>query len=173
MKVIKERTMFHKLPPFPEVHTLDTKKLIKSTSRLPSNKLQHVTEFFGNGGKMEHSGTDTFVGCMKGDQKAWATNKKYNIHDVDINYADFLDMLPYVKLNNNQKAFGDGIRCKNPTCLSLHVTKSKKRKVVGGYKMQYQCQECGSYTTASKLETKAIEYADENIQNRGHKKYQR
>ena len=138
IKIIKERAMFHKLPPFPDIPTFDTKKLIKTTSKLPSNKLQHVTEFFNNGGKIQHSGADLFIGCMNGDEKAWALNKKYNIHDVDITYKDFIAMLPYVKLNNAQKAFGDGIKCKNPLCLSWKVQSRGKIKVIGGYKLRFQ-----------------------------------
>lgn len=154
--VIKERTIFHRLPAFPNIPTLDTKKLIKTTSRLPSNKLQHVTEFLGNGGKLEHGGTDLFIRCMEGDEKAWKLNEKYNKQDVAITMKDLENMLPYVRLTTAQQAFGDGIKCKNPICLSLDLKKSKLRKVVGGWKQQYQCKKCGSYVSANKKQTDSI-----------------
>ena len=163
IKLIRERVMFHRLPPFPDIPTFDTKKMVKTTSHLPSNKLQIVTEFLGNGGKLAHNGTDLFINCMKGDEKAWKINEKYNKQDVDITYQDFLDILPYSKLTSAQQAFGDGIRCKNPQCLSLNLQKSKLRKVVGGYKQQYQCQDCHGYVTATKKQTADIahlEYCD-------------
>lgn len=153
MKIIKERIMFHRLPALPEIYTLDTKKLYKKVSKLPSNQLKHISEFMGNGSKMEHGGTDMFLGCVKGDKKAWAMNEKYNKRDVDITHDDFIDVLPYVKLPNYFIYMDKelGLNCSNPNCLSYRLIKSKTRKVVNGYKMQYQCKDCGHYTSDTKL----------------------
>ena len=150
LPMLRERIIFHRLPPLPEIPTYDTKKLIKTTSRLPSNKLDHVTDFLGNGGKLDHT-TNLFVGCMNGDEKAWKMNEKYNKQDVEITYKDFIDMLPYIKLTPKQTAFSEDIQCSNPDCLSHNLTRSKNRKVVGGWNVQYQCKDCGRYTTKKKL----------------------
>lgn len=153
IKVIKERIMYHRLPALPEIYALDTKKLYKKVSKLPSNQLKHVSEFMGNGSKLKHNGVDMFLGCANGNKEDWKVNEKYNKKDVDITYADFIDVLPYVKLPNyfiymNKES---GLNCSNPNCLSYNLAKSKTRKVVNGWKMQYQCRDCGHYTTDTKL----------------------
>lgn len=151
IKMIKERIMFHRLPPIKDIICLDTKKLMKSMTKLPNNKLDTLTQFLGNGGKLKHNGTDLFIGCMNGDEKSWKVNEKYNKQDVNITYKDLEDLMPYIKLTNPQKVFTSDITCDNPLCLSNHLTKSKKRKVAGGWRMQYQCQKCGSYKTTKEL----------------------
>jgi DNA polymerase elongation subunit (family B) len=150
VKKIKERIMFHRLPPFPEIPSLDTKKLIKSSSKLPSNKLDHVTQFLGNGGKISHNGVGLFTACADGDKKAWKVNEEYNKRDVDITYKDLEDIMPYVKLPNTYSRINADINCSNVLCLSTHLTKSKLRRVTNGWKQQYQCTDCGKYTTDSK-----------------------
>ena len=60
-------------------------------------------------------------------------------------------ILPYVKLSKNQKVFSTNISCDNPLCLSNNLVKSKLRKVVGGWKQQYQCKDCGCYKTPKEL----------------------
>jgi hypothetical protein len=160
IKIIKERIMFHKLPPLrPDLALLDTKKLYKKVSRLPNNKLNTISQFNGIGEKTKHSGTDLFIDCGEGDSKAWKLNEIYNKNDVDITYADLKCVLPYVKLTKPQTVFSNDIICDNPLCLSNHLTKSKKRKVAGGWRMQYQCRECGSYKTTKEL----IKYLDKKI----------
>lgn len=151
LKIIKERIMFHGLPPLREdLKLLDTKKLYQKVSRLPNFKLNTQSQFNGIGQKVEHSGTDLFIACGEGDRKAWKINEKYNKKDVDLCYANLQKVLPYVKLNANQ-VFHDGIICKNPLCASSHVTKAKPRKVKGGWHQQFQCQTCGAYFTEKKL----------------------
>jgi len=149
IKIIKERIMFHKLPPLrPDISTLDTKKLYKQVSKLPNNKLNTISQFNGVGEKTKHTGTDLFIDCGNGDPKAWKTNEIYNKHDVDITYADLQCVLPYVKLTKPQIVFTKNIQCSNPLCLSHNLrVHDKKRRVVGGWKIQFQCQDCGRYTT--------------------------
>lgn len=152
IKTIKERIIYHRLSPLPDIPSLDTKKLIKGVTKLPSNKLQHVTEFLKNGGKMPHGGMDMFIGCMAGDEKEWKMNEKYNKQDVDITYKDFIDILPYVKLPNTYSRMNNkDVNCSNPTCKSLNLVLHKKRRRVNGFVNQYQCNECGRYTTDTRV----------------------
>ena len=79
IKIIKERIMFHKLPPLREdIALLDTKKLYKKVSKLPNNKLNTISQFNGVGEKVKHTGTDLFIDCGAGDPKAWRINEIYN-----------------------------------------------------------------------------------------------
>jgi hypothetical protein len=152
IKIIKERIMFHNLPPLrPDLILLDTKKLYKQVSKLPNNKLNTQSQFNGIGEKTKHSGTDLFIDCGAGDMKAWRINEKYNKHDVDLTYANLMKVLPYVKLSRPQSAFSEDIQCSNPLCLSHNLIKAKRRRVVNGWKQQYQCKLCGRYTQGKQL----------------------
>ena len=151
IKMIKERILFHRLPPIKDVICLDTKKLMKSMTKLPNNKLDTLTQFLGNGGKLKHNGTDLFIGCMNGDEESWRVNEKYNKQDVNITYRDLQDLLPYVKLTNPQTVFSEDIQCSNPLCLSKNLVKEKLRRVVGGFKQQYSCKDCHHYTQGKQL----------------------
>lgn len=154
-KIIQERVIYHRLPPLPDISTLDTKKLIKSVSRLPSNKLTHTSVFLGNGTKLKHEGMDMFVGCMDGDPKSWATNEKYNNKDVDIMHDDFTDLMPYVKLPATFSRINTDdnhmMNCSNLICLSTNLIKNGLRRAVNGWKQSYQCKDCGRYTTDTRI----------------------
>lgn len=148
--MVKERVLFHRLSPLPEIPSFDTKKLLAQNSNLPSNKLNYASVFLGNGRKLEHA-DNLFSKCKAGDEKAWGINKKYNKRDVDVMYDDFKDIMPYVKLSPKQTVFSGDLQCKNPLCLSFSLIKSKRRRVKNGWKQQYQCKECGRYSTSDKI----------------------
>lgn len=151
IKKIKERLMFHRLPALPDIPSLDTKKLYKQVSKLPNNKLNTISQFNGIGKKVEHSGTSLFIGCGEGDEKAWKTNKIYNIQDVELTWNDLKLVLPYVKLPARYSVQkGETMNCPNPICGGTMI-KTKRRKVVEGYKQQWQCKKCGRYHTPNKL----------------------
>lgn len=151
IKKIKERIMFHRLTKLPKIPTLDTKKLYKQVSKLPNNKLNTISQFTGNGSKVEHSGTDLFIKCGEGDEKAWKLNKKYNIQDVELTWKDLEVVLPYVDLPSRYSVqSGETMNCPNPICGGT-MYKNKKRRVVEGFKQQWQCKECGRYYTPNKL----------------------
>ena len=144
--------MFHNLPPLPEnIISLDTKKLYKKVSRLPNNKLDTIGQFTGVGTKLKHQGTDLFIDCGRGDEKAWKINEKYNKKDVDLTYAVLKKVLPYVTLQAKQTTFSEDIQCSNPLCLSHNLIKSKRRRVTGGWKQQYECKDCHKYTQGKQL----------------------
>lgn len=154
-KIIQERVVFHRLTPLPEIATLDTKKLIKGISKLPSNKLTHTSVFLGNGTKLKHEGMDLFIGCMEGNPESWKTNEKYNNKDVDIMYNDFEDLMPYVKLpatfsriNADEK---HEINCSNIICLSTNVRKNGLKRALSGWKQIYQCKDCGKCTIDTRI----------------------
>jgi DNA polymerase elongation subunit (family B) len=152
IKIIKERLMFHNLSPLPDnITTYDTKKLYKKVSRLPNNKLDTISQFNGIGQKVKHTGTDLFIDCGKGDEKAWRVNEIYNKKDVDLCYENLKKVLPYVSLQAKQTVFSEDVQCSNPLCLSHNLIKSKCRRVTGGYKIQYQCKNCHKYTQGKTL----------------------
>jgi len=73
------------LPPSPYKH-IDTYLLVKSAADFTSNKLEYLTDkLCTKYKKLSHSqfpGMSLWSECLKGNKKAWAVMKEYNIHDV-------------------------------------------------------------------------------------------
>jgi len=149
--VLNTRLLAHGLAPINLSSTIDTKKIAKNKFHLPSNKLDDIADFLGIGRKLStHKGL--WMGCEKGIQTDWNYMKKYCKLDVVLQDKVLDYIIPFVKFNNVYSQLnGVDINCSNPTCCSKKLKINKKRKVVGGWKNQYQCDDCGSYTTDSKL----------------------
>lgn len=153
IKLFNARLAFHGFDPIPDVKTLDTKKIAKSKLKLPSYSLEIMANFFGLEGKYHHSGLDMWFKCRDGNKKA----QKEMVHYCNIDVVKTKDvlykLLPFMKqFNDYAHHFNDTeLNCTNPLCSSLEIYKHKKRKVVNGWKWQYQCMECGKYFTDPKI----------------------
>lgn len=152
IKLLNSRLAFHGLDPLPESKTLDTKKIAKSKLKLPSYSLEIMANFFGLEGKYHHSGLDMWFKSRDGDKKAQKEMVHYCNIDVIKTKDVMLRLLPFMKQQQNFIRMSDkSLNCHNPTCLSEYLVKHKKRKVVSGWKWQYQCMDCGSYITDNKI----------------------
>jgi len=152
IKVFNTRLAFHGLEPVPQQKTFDTKKLAKNKLHLPSNSLDDMSQFFGIGGKLHHSGLDMWFGCRDGNKKDQAMMKKYNGLDVILTRDVFLKLLPYAKISNDfARLNGTDINCSNPTCGSSNLARIRQRMTASGLKQQYQCRDCYHYTQDSKV----------------------
>jgi len=148
--VFNTRLLAHGLEPISIASTIDTKKIAKNKFHLPSNKLDHIADFLGIGRKLStHKGL--WLGCEQGVETDWNYMKKYCKLDVKLQDEVLKYIIPFVKFNNTYSTLDTiNLNCVNPTCLSKELRPHKKRKVVGGYRNQYQCKVCGSYTTDKK-----------------------
>lgn len=149
--VFNTRLLAHGMEPIPITKTFDTKKIAKNNFHLPSNKLDDIADFLKIGRKLS-THKSLWFGCESGDAQSWKYMKKYCANDVVLQYKVLEKLLPFAKQNGdfvyeNQ----DDITCPSPLCLSKHMTRTKSRRVKGGYKIQYQCQNCGSYYTNPKI----------------------
>lgn len=74
------------LPPPSSFRHIDTLKIAKKYFAFTSNKLEWMTGKFNKKyKKLEHGkfpGFKLWAECLKGNPKAWAEMKKYNIHDI-------------------------------------------------------------------------------------------
>ena len=151
IKVFNTRLLAHGLQPVPITKSFDTKKIAKNMFHLPSNKLDDIADFLGIGRKLS-THKSLWFGCENGDEKSWKYMKKYCQLDVALQHKVLEKILPFAKQTGDFVFVNkEGITCPSPLCLSKHMTKSKNRKVKGGYKIQYQCQNCGSYYTDNKI----------------------
>ncbi len=149
IKVFNTRLLAHGLSPVPVKKSFDTKKQAKSVFHFSSNKLDDIAAFLGIGRKLS-THKSLWFGCEKGEPSAWKYMKKYCGLDVALQYEVLKRILPFTKQSADFQHKND-VSCPNPLCLSTHMTKSKRRKVKGGYKNQYQCADCASYYTDSKV----------------------
>jgi predicted PolB exonuclease-like 3'-5' exonuclease len=152
LTVFNTRLLHHGFNPVSDNKSFDTKKLAKNKFHFPSNKLDDIADFLEIGRKVPHTGKNMWFGCEKGIKEDWRLMKKYNKQDVVLEDLVVKRIIPFMKqVNDYIKARSSGYNCPNPLCLSERITISKTRKVAGGYKQQYQCQDCGSYFTPNKI----------------------
>jgi DNA polymerase elongation subunit (family B) len=150
IKVFNTRLLKHGLDPVPVSKTFDTKKIAKNMFYLSSNKLDDIAGFLGIGQKL-NTYKQLWFDCEAGDSKAWKYMKKYCGMDVSLQYQVLKKVLPFAKQSGDFVFVNeDGVTCPNPLCGSAYMTKSKNKIVKGGFKRQYQCQDCGSYYTVPK-----------------------
>lgn len=152
IKLLNSRLAFHGMDLIPDSRTFDTKKIAKSKLKLPSYSLEVMANFFGLEGKYHHSGLDMWFGCRDG-VKAY---QKEMVHYCKVDVIKTKDLLyrilPYMKQwNSYVRMNGVNLNCSNVNCLSSDLVPHKKRRVVSGWKWQYQCMGCGAYTTDTKL----------------------
>jgi DNA polymerase elongation subunit (family B) len=151
LTVFNTRLLANGFKPVSPNKSFDTKKLAKNKFHFPSNKLDDISDFLGIGRKIPHTGKNLWLGCEAGNKKEWKLMKKYNKQDVILLNKVTEKLIPFMKqINDFVELSESGISCPNPLCHSFNLSKHKKRFVMGGYKQQYQCKDCGSYWTNGK-----------------------
>lgn len=131
------------LPPHP-YHTIDTKKVARRVFGFTSNRLDTLCQQLGLGKKLSTDGFDLWLGCIEGDEKAWAKMRAYNSHDVALLEKLYLKMLPWI---NNHPLVADA-GC--PKCGSAHLQSRGTRRTSTRTYSQLQCQDCGGWVRIPK-----------------------
>lgn len=152
MKKLRWRARVHGLPAIPKVPTVDTLK--------QSRKLYGVGPLGHSLGNLcsrldlelkDHlSKADLKSFLFTGDKKALRRILSYGKQDIVTLRELYYKMLPDMQGHPHMKAFSEHeIVCRN--CGSHHLKKHKSRPSAAGVmKHQYQCQDCGHYTTGGK-----------------------
>lgn len=137
-------------PPTPYKH-IDLLTTARSQFRLASNKLDHVAQQLGLGGKVAHMGHQLWVRCMAGDPEAWELMKKYNIGDVVLTEKVYDKLRPWIKNHPHMPLYlGQDTGCPNCGCKEFHDTGSTAKASVTAY-YQYRCASCGNvYRTTTR-----------------------
>lgn len=150
-KKSQARMIIHGLEPPAPYKQIDTKLVARRHFNFTSNKLDDLGDYLGLGRKIQTGGYDLWKQCMAGDMKAWKKMQKYNIQDVVLLEKIYLKMRPWMNNHPNLGIMDDRPKACN-NCSSQHMTIHKKRVISNtGYKVQYQCQDCGAYKTGTKL----------------------
>lgn len=146
MPVINREFLRYSYSPPAPYKNIDLLEVVKRQFRFVSNKLDHVVQELGIGGKVETGGHELWLKCMDGDPNAWKTMEEYNKHDVILLEALYYRLLPWIHNHPNPTLYtkNEDIVC--PTCGSVHL---QKRGTAHGksFKYQrYQCMNCGAWS---------------------------
>lgn len=158
-KKSNNRFLYHRLGPPSSYQSIDTLAESRRYFKNSSNRLGDLTNLYLEGlTKYRNDGIDTWIGCMAGDEKAWATMKKYNRHDVDILEAWYLLIRPWIgspgkKAHPNLAQWRQGERA-CPKCGSLDLVPVGLFRRTHVY-TEWRCGNCGG-TARSRLRTQEM-----------------
>jgi hypothetical protein len=149
-KKINARFLEAGLPPPSPYVMIDTLEMAKDAAAFTSNKLDWLSQKLARTHKDHHNefpGMDLWVECLKGNPRAWAAMRGYNIPDVASTEEVYLMLRPYYRQHPNLAIFADDEQTRCPRCLSvnIHLTGDSTFTNVSEYK-RYRCADCGGFS---------------------------
>lgn len=145
LKKFNARLILHKLPPLPDIPTVDTKKAVAKVADMTSNKLEYLVKTTTGIGKIK-TDYDLWIRTHTGSKKALREMVIYNKRDVEAVEEWYNWLKPYIK---NHPHIWAKYEDRHHTCKNCGSTKLKKNGTrptkAGILKQEMQCQECGSY----------------------------
>ena len=144
IKKANARFVYHELGPPSHFGSVDTLKIARRYFKFNSNRLGHLGEHLGLGGKETTGGFQTWAGCMRGEAKAWATMKKYAKQDVDLLVDVYERLRPWATNHPNRNVI-DQTTFACPTCGGNRLHKRGVRWTRTLAYQQYQCSRCKAY----------------------------
>lgn len=156
IKFLNTRMLFHGLPPLPPVVQIDTLKIAKHKFRFNSNRLDYIARLLGVGKKYKVT-EELWARCLGGDSAAVREMVKYNRVDVAILEKVYNKLSPYARTQLNPNLWANGsVVCSNAACGGNNLTKHKNRISLTRSYTQYQCQDCGKYTSVTTANNSVI-----------------
>lgn len=155
MPKIRGRSLVHGLKPPSPVKEIDTYLIVRKEFGFDGNSLEYVAKVLKlKHQKLKHKhfpGFELWLECLKGNPKAWAELKRYNIHDVKVLEELYERVLPYARNHPNVNVYEEEDRLACPKCGSEHnQMRGPAHTVVGTYQ-RYQCQDCGGWHRGRKM----------------------
>lgn len=134
-------------PPRP-YKQIDLKIEAAKRFKFTSNKLQHISQAVGLGGKIDNSGWELWIRCLLGVEESWAEMEEYNRQDVVLLEELHHILLPWLSNQPNAYLYGaeDGV-C--PKCTGELDFNGFYYTKLSCY-MQHTCLNCGSHFRDSK-----------------------
>jgi hypothetical protein len=132
------------LPPAP-YKQIDLYRVMRSTFRFASNKLDHVLQELDIGKKVRHAGHEMWTKCMAGDEEAWEQMRTYNIGDV-VQMEPLYDRLrPWIRVHPNAGLYNEsGV----PVCVNCGSGRLQRRgmyRKIANVHQRFQCRDCGTW----------------------------
>lgn len=151
-KKAQARMIYHGFPPPTPFKEVDTLKIARKHFAFTSNKLGDLCDSLGIGRKLETGGFETWLGCMRGDPKAWDKMKKYNKQDVVILEQLYLRLRPWTTTHPNIATIAERpTAC--PKCGSEAGMQSRGYSNTSlSRRQRFQCVACGGWSSGRPLE---------------------
>jgi len=143
---INREFMEHGLGPARPFKKLDLMKVCRRAFALPSYKLDYVAGVLLGEHKLSTGGHELWQQCMRGERKAWAKMKEYNVRDTEITERLYEPLAPWagnLHPNRNLWATEDAKVCH--VCGSDHIVKDGFYYTTVSKYQQYRCQGCGAW----------------------------
>lgn len=151
-KFIQTRLRYHKLPPLPEIHHVDTCSEVRSNLYLFNNRLNTVAKFLTDEEKMDHEGWPLWVKVHGGtknrvrDRDAEARMSEYCKQDIVTLEAVFHELRPVIKSLPNYNLFSPFKEKSCPQCGSTRLKSEGKRYTKTRAYRRYCCQDCHKWS---------------------------
>lgn len=153
MRKIRARLLLNKLSPPSPVKVEDTMLMARQVAAFTSNKLEWLSTYLSNVQKSKHKafpGFELWAECLKGNPKAWASMRKYNIPDVLSMEQVYLNLRPWVRGHSNLAVYTDSTKQACPVCLSEDLKQDGHSYTNVGKYPRYQCNSCGAWSRGRK-----------------------
>lgn len=132
---------FHPPTPYKQV---DLFKVVRSTFRFPSMKLDYVLQALDIGKKVDHKGMELWVECMNGDPEAWEKMEEYNKGDVAPLEKLYERLQPWITAHPNHALYKDTDRPVCTNCGSSRVISKGTEKTKTQEYRRFKCNDCGT-----------------------------
>lgn len=134
----------HRTPPPPPLQ-IDLFQAVRANSRWASRKLDYVAQRLLEDRKVEHTGFQMWLDCLRGDEdtkrKGWALMKRYAIKDTRLLFPLFEELRPWLKMphpiTDNPNA------CHQ--CGSTDLQRRGVRKTAYSEYPRFRCNSCGTW----------------------------
>lgn len=141
IKHLNREFLKHGMTPPSPYKQLDLLQVVKGQFKLPSNKLDYISQYIGIGKKLSNGGFELWPKCMAGDQKAWSVMERYNKQDTLLLEKLYYKLLPWIP--RHPLRFSSEANC--PQCGSVDLQKRGTAKNKVGVYQRYICNSCGSW----------------------------
>lgn len=143
LPTLAKEFVLHEMNPPTPYKSIDLCKVVQSTFKFASSKLDFVCQALGLGAKVRHVGFELWVRCMAKEAAAWKDMEAYNRQDVAILEKLYFRLRPWIRVHPNVSTMTDTDAC--PKCGSAEYQR-RGFAYTDVYKyQQYQCNGCKSW----------------------------
>lgn len=166
LPIILGRGVVHNYKPPSPYFTVDTLKIARRRFKFPMNSLKFIAEHLDLPRKGEHGkypGFELWLGCLRGEEEAWAEMREYNIQDVHTLEALYLRLRPYIHNHPNISRPDEVGVVECPKCGSADVQMRGNYYTKAGLSYhRFQCMSCGGW---GRIKTTNKDSPDNNGRN--------
>ena len=138
------------LDPVRPYASMDLLKQIKKLFKFPHNRLDYVCDVLLDIKKLSTGGFALWPAFMKGDTKAIATMKRYNIQDVKMTEALYLFIRPWIRhhpfIGPTPTIYDEDEDYACPACDSHKLSRERPRRTRCYAIRLLYCDNCGAWS---------------------------